>query len=189
MFAFIDGRKILEPILFGVLMVVMVLTVQGYFAQRSMPKDQAPAVSGRLIDGEFVNLGALSQGKPVLLYFWANWCMECRAINSAVQKVAKDYPVLSVTMSSGSKEWLKQYMKARELSFPVLNDVTGTVSRDWGVTTVPSFVVVMDGKVRFITTGYTSSAGLRARLWLAGTFLPFAGHVMAWFEGLYDSAS
>ncbi len=181
MFSFIDGRKILEPILFGVLMVVMVLTVQGYFAQRSMPKDQAPTVSGRLIDGGYVDLISKSQEQPVLLYFWANWCMECRAINSAVQKVANDYEVVSVTMSSGSKEWLKQYMKARELSFPVLNDTTGTISREWGVTTVPSFVVVMGGKVRFITTGYTTSAGLRARLWIVGSFLPFVERVKAWF--------
>jgi hypothetical protein len=43
------------------------------------------------------------------------------------------------------------------------------IAAQWGVRAVPaSFIVDGAGQIRFLEIGYTTGAGLRLRLWLAG---------------------
>ena len=60
-------------------------------------------------------------------------------------------------------------MQAEKLSFAVINDENGALSRSYNIRGVPvSFIVNKDNKIKFVEVGYTTELGLRSRLWWAG---------------------
>jgi peroxiredoxin len=72
-------------------------------------------------------------------------------------------------MQSGKAEEVARYMREQGITFSALNDQDGRISAAWGVHAVPaSFIITPDGQIRFVEVGYTTSLGLRLRLWLAG---------------------
>ena len=59
-------------------------------------------------------------------------------------------------------------MREQGIALPVLNDSDGSISKAWGVHAVPaSFIIAPDGRISFVEVGYTTSIGLRLRLWWA----------------------
>ena len=106
------------------------------------------------------------QGQPVLLHFWAPWCPICRFENSNIDAVAKDYPVITVSTWTESKEEIHDYINKHNLTFPVVYDKNYELARDYSVKAVPmSFFIDSSGMVRHVERGYTSELGLRTRLW------------------------
>jgi len=104
------------------------------------------------------------------VHFWATWCPVCKAEQGSIAAIAHDHPdVISVAMQSGKPEEVAKYLSDQGIAFPVLNDPDGSISAAWGVHAVPaSFIIGPDGQIRFVEVGYTTSLGLRLRLWLAG---------------------
>ncbi len=137
-----------------------------YYQQAEMPKGIAPAVVGITLDGQRVSLE--KSAKPVLLHFWATWCKICEWEQGTIESLAKDYAVISIAIQSGDNEKVKNYIKERGISFPVINDTFGQFAMDYGVRGVPSsFVIDKNGVIRAVEVGYTSEIGLRLRLWWA----------------------
>lgn len=107
--------------------------------------------------------------QPTLVHFWATWCPVCRAEQSSIETLAKDFPnTVTIAMQSGDQAAVDKFMREQSLSFPVINDADGLISQAWGVHAVPaSFIVDGNGQIRFVEIGYTTGWGLRLRLWLA----------------------
>ncbi|MDX2464435.1 MAG: redoxin domain-containing protein, partial [Porticoccus sp.] len=75
----------------------------------------------------------------------------------------------TVAMNSGTNLEVKKYLDERELNFPVIVDEYGEIAKRFGVQGVPTnFVIDSHGNIDFTEVGYTTSLGLRLRLWLAG---------------------
>ena len=135
--------------------------------QRGMIEGPAPEIQASLLNGQPFNLRDL-HGKPVLLHFWASWCGICKLEQDSIEAISRDHTVISIAMKSGSNDKVQQFMHDNKLSFPVINDQDGVISQRYGVRAVPaSFILDSEGKIGFKETGYTSSWGLRIRLWLA----------------------
>jgi thiol-disulfide isomerase/thioredoxin len=150
--------------------LVLLLLILGIRAwqQSGTASGPAPALAGELLDGKPVALAAFA-GQPVLVHFWATWCPICRVEQGSIDALARDVPVITVAMQSGSREEVVQFLRKEALSFPVLNDPDGVLAAQWGVRAVPaSFIVDGAGQIRFVEIGYTTGVGLRLRLWLAG---------------------
>ncbi|OYG30158.1 protein disulfide oxidoreductase, partial [Klebsiella pneumoniae subsp. pneumoniae] len=45
--------------------------------------------------------------------------------------------------------------------------ISGQLARQWDIQVTPTLVVISQGEVKSVTTGWTSSWGMRLRLWLA----------------------
>ena len=58
--------------------------------------------AGQLGDGQPFDLAAwraAHAGRPLLLYFWAEWCPICRTTSGSVSNVSADWPVTSTSAS------------------------------------------------------------------------------------------
>ena len=148
--------------------VVVFFMLINIYNTRGAPSGPAPEISGMLLDGSHVSLQAM-RGKPVLVQFWATWCPICDVEQSTIDAIAEDYSVLSVAMDEATPAQIIAYMNDKDVDYPVLHDPDYRIARQYGIHGVPSsFILDSLGDIRFVESGYTSSLGLRLRLWWAG---------------------
>ncbi|MCA1806003.1 MAG: protein disulfide oxidoreductase [Xanthomonadaceae bacterium] len=140
------------------------------FLTRDAVRGPAPPFQAQTLAGNPFDLAEL-KGRPAVIHFWATWCPVCDLEQGMVERLARSHPLISVAMQSGTEAEVAEWMAGRGVTYPVVNDPTGELAGRYGVTAVPaSFVLDPQGRVRFVTRGYTSGLGMRARLWLAGWY-------------------
>lgn len=128
----------------------------------------APAFEAALLDGTPVSLTTI-QDRPLLLHFWASWCPVCSVEQASIQSISEDHAVLTVSIDEMSEKKLADWMTGQGVNYPVVADPAGTLSRRYGVSGVPTSIIIgADDRIRFVEVGYTTEAGLRLRLWWAG---------------------
>jgi peroxiredoxin len=150
------------------LLFFAVLVAAEWFLTRDAARGPAPPIEAALTTGEPFSLATL-QGRPSLVYFWAEWCPVCATNQGAMDAVLADHPAVTVAMQSGTAAEVQAYLDRHRLRWPTVADEGGALARRYGVRGVPAvFVLDRRGEVRFVTRGYTTGPGLRARLWLAG---------------------
>ncbi|MEZ8890016.1 protein disulfide oxidoreductase [Vibrio sp. 10N.222.51.C8] len=151
-----------------IFIVGVVSFVMDFYHSRSMPQGDAVPIVGQSLQGENIDVIELSKnGKPVIVYFWATWCGACKFVSPTVNSFSDSHQVVSVALSSGPDERVQRYLDAKEYDFPVINDLSGAISRSWGVNVTPSIVIIKDGKISSIATGVTSPIGLWLRTYFA----------------------
>ena len=134
---------------------------------RDAPEGPAPALSGASVEGTPIAL-ARTPERPVLVHFWATWCGVCRAEQGTIDAIAEDHDVITIAAQSGGPEQVAAYLDREGVAFPTIVDPSGSLAHRWGVHAFPTtFVIGTDGTIRSVEVGYTTSLGMRARLWLA----------------------
>lgn len=149
------------------LVLLLLYVALKMWMQREMVAGQVPELTTHLVNGERFSSHDYA-GQVWLLYFWAEWCAICKAEQGAVSAVSADWPVVTVAMQSGDRLAVEDYLRKNGLDWKTIVDQTGSISKRFGVSAVPAaFVIGRSGKIRFREMGYTTSWGLRFRLWLA----------------------
>ena len=96
-------------------------------------------------------LGEL-KGKVVFLNFWATWCGPCREEMPSMEALHKRYgekgfEILAVNSGEGA-DAVFNFMRSNRLSFPVVLDQEGKVSRTYGVQAIPTtYLINREGKI------------------------------------------
>jgi len=138
-----------------------------FFRQPALPQNFS-STALQTLDGQPVNLSTMSEERPLLVYVWATWCGVCRYTTPSVASlVAEGGNVMSVALRSGDNAMLEKWLAKKKIALPTVNDASGELARQWDVQATPTLVVISHGEVKSITTGWTSSWGMRLRLWLA----------------------
>lgn len=153
-------RRLLE----GAVFLLALLAIH-WWQTRGVVEGRAPALTATTIDGEPIAL----QG-PALVHFWATWCGVCDAMDGNLASVAEDGRVVTVAVRSEGREAIGAHLREEGLegAFDVVADPNGTLAREWGVSAYPTtFAIDAEGEVVAVSVGYTTTAGLRARLALA----------------------
>lgn len=155
----------------AVLVIAVVFGIQAW-QQRDVPAGPAPAIAGELAGGGTFDLAswrASYPGRPVALHFWAEWCPICTKEEGSVSAILADWPVMTVAMQSGSAAQVAAHLRGKSLAWPALVDADGRIAAAYGLKGVPAFIVIdRDGRIRSVSTGYTTELGMRLRLWWAG---------------------
>ena len=154
----------------ALVMVVVLLTIVFLMDWWRAPKlptafDSTPL---HTLDGQAVALSALSEDRPLLLYFWASWCGVCRYTTPSVaQLVGEGENVMTIALRSGEPEDVTRWLAQKKIHLPVVNDASGELSRNWQIGVTPTLVVLYKGEVVSSTTGWTTLWGMKLRLWWA----------------------
>ena len=157
----------LKQLAFMLVLLTVFSAVLDVWRGRDVPKEQIPNIQALSIQGEPIDLKAMSQDEPVLLYFWGSWCPVCSFVSPSVNMAAKQYQVVTVAMTSGTDEKMLQYLQHKGYDFTVVNDPRGELSSEWSMQVTPTLLVIKQGKVAFYTSGFTSLPGIWWRMLLA----------------------
>lgn len=108
--------------------------------------------------GETVTLSSL-RGSPVLINFWATWCVPCGEEMPFMEQVYQTYTpkglvFLSIDIGQNAQT-VQDYMAGHSLTFPVLLDSDQKVIIDtYGFQNVPTTIVIgKDGVIKKIQIG------------------------------------
>lgn len=128
----------------------------------------APAFGLVSIDGRRVDSVAL-HGRPVLMNFWASWCLECieehRVLLEAQERYETDLVIIGVLYQDSVKDARAFLARYGDGGWPNLIDPDGAVAIDYGVTGPPeSFFIDPGGVVRYKQYGAVTRAVLDAQL-------------------------
>lgn len=151
-----------------ILVFIMVLTTGlDYWRGKDIATDIPPQMEGKTTTGEFIDVTALSQQQPVVLYFWATWCPICKFVSPGVNWLSEDVTTVSVASTSGDDRALNAYRRHHDFQFPVINDQAGHLTQQWGINVFPTVVILYQGEIKSLTTGFTTPMGIWIKTQLA----------------------
>lgn len=130
--------------------------------------DPAPAIELATLDGEAVSLAAL-RGRPVLVNFWATWCLPCRdefpLLADAYARHADDGLEILGIVHDDTPEGARAFAADMGADWPILLDPDDVAWADYlGVGMPTSFFIDAEGVVRAASLGGFSEEGLAALL-------------------------
>jgi peroxiredoxin len=113
-----------------------------------------------------------ARGQVILLDFWASWCLPCRQDMPRIEALYRelyDRGLRVFGVNSEPAETADAYMKENGYTFPSLLDRNMGVSRNYGVASLPTVVVVdREGKISAYLDGARSAEELRQAVLDAG---------------------
>jgi cytochrome c biogenesis protein CcmG/thiol:disulfide interchange protein DsbE len=112
----------------------------------------APAFDLSRLDGRGrIDLASLRGRKPIVLDFWASWCVPCIQESKRLEAARKDYGDQIAFIGVDTKDFsgdAKQWQKKHGITYPSVHDGNGSVLSDWGGLPIPRiFFIARSGKV------------------------------------------
>ncbi len=155
-------KKILKELLLLSVSVFILTNIISYLRQPELTNDRLPQSTLTLLDGARYRF---EPTHPVIIHFWATWCRVCKMEASNIDRISKQYDVITIAINSGADSDLQAYMKKYDLHFKVYNDSNGEWAKRFNIKVFPTtFIYDAKGKLRFTEVGYTSTVGLIARM-------------------------
>ncbi len=165
MFGFKSHRFLLSVIVTGLLLI------QGCdqnTATQNTTRETAPDFTLTLFDGGTFQLSE-QKGKPVVINFFASWCVSCGEETPVIEKFANEYPgkevvFLGIAVDDTEKK-AKEFMREAGLTIPAGLDRTGEIKDAFGLYGMPTtFFIDKEGMVSYFHPGVVTEKLLQHEL-------------------------
>lgn len=126
--------------------------------QAGDPGGTAPEFTLPSRAGAPVSLASL-RGQVVMINFWASWCGPCRQEFPLLDQIHRKYQPMGFAMLGVNVEPeladAERFLKETPVGFPILFDRTNAVTKQYGVSGMPTTILVdRKGRVRWLHRAY-----------------------------------
>ena len=138
-------------------LVLVGLLAWGFLAPGEPDREPAPDFELELLGGGTVSSEDLA-GRPVVLNFWASWCIPCREEMPAFERMWKRYEgdglmIIGVNVQDSS-EGAREFVNEVGVTYPIALDTDGSLGRDLGVRGLPqTFFIGEDFRFEKVSAG------------------------------------
>ena len=149
---------VVVPAAFMAFLVVGLAATQRPRAQQGSPAPdfQLPMLRGGTLSSQDL------KGSPVVVNFWASWCVPCRQEAPVLEAAYEQYKALGVRFVGVDYEDLEgdaqAFTKEFKITYPSIRDTGGTLARSFGVRGVPETFFI-DRQFRFFSIGQGQQVG------------------------------
>ena len=158
-------KKYLKEFILFVVLLMIASNALSYYRSIDLNGKQLHIKEVTLLDGSTY---ILKQDRPLLIHFWATWCPVCKLEAKNIQTIASKYEVLTIAVQSGSQEEIEAYMHQNNLDFKVVNDIEGSIAKQFNIQVFPTtFIYNRQKELYFSEVGYTSTLGLYLRMFFS----------------------
>ncbi len=143
--------------------------INGLFSKpQQAKKEMAPDFTLALLDGKTFRFGE-HKGKPVLINFFASWCLPCREEMPVLEKIVHEYQpkgviFLGIAVDDTEKK-MKDFIARYGVTFPVGLDTTATVQKSFGLYGIPTtYFIDKNGTINYFHSGAVTEELLQHEL-------------------------
>jgi cytochrome c biogenesis protein CcmG/thiol:disulfide interchange protein DsbE len=133
----------------------------------AVARKPAPQFTLRLLDGSSFDLAA-TRGKPVLVHFWASWCIPCEEEAATLERASRAYRDRVVFLGVDVQDTdasAREFLRRFGVTYPNGPDPGGAISVDYGMSGVPeSYFLDREGQIVRKWQGPLDDERLRAFL-------------------------
>lgn len=141
---------------------LVLLTFLLSFTLSVFPQDNtAPDFNLPDLDGKNYQLSENTGKGPILINFWATWCIPCRAEMKKLKDIYNDYheqglEILSISIDdTKTVNKVKGFVKTNRYPFTILLDTNSEVFQLYQGSNPPQTVLIdQNGKIAYTHTGY-----------------------------------
>jgi cytochrome c biogenesis protein CcmG/thiol:disulfide interchange protein DsbE len=150
-------------VVFGLFVLPGILQSKSALVGKPAPDFALEVISGGAA-GDRLHLAEL-RGHPVVIDFWASWCDACKVeapVLNALGKRYKDRGLVVVGVATSDQPGAAaRFATNHGLSYPIVYDAGENVAALYGVSSLPTLVVVdASGNVVKVHTGYESESSI-----------------------------
>ena len=120
-----------------------------------------PDLKIKLLDGSTTTIHTLVEEGPLIIDFWATWCVPCKKVMKYLDQYHQDYneqgfKVLMINQDTPrSLAKVKSYVRAQDYQFFVGLDPSKTIARKLNGMVMPTLILVdKGGKVKWRHQGF-----------------------------------
>lgn len=167
-------KRLLPPLLAAALALglAVVLLSPSRNATTGGPLIGKPAPEFTLTDLDNASLRLTSlKGRPVVLNFWASWCIPCRVEAPLFRELSQrqtggaGLAVVGILFQEPNEKSAREFIREFALAYPTLRDPQARTAIDYGVAGVPETVFIdRQGIVQFKDRGGLSRERLNSGL-------------------------
>lgn len=130
--------------------------------------EPAPPLAGATLDGERFDLAEL-RGRPVIVNFWASWCVPCREEFPLLATAARDHADAGLAvvgvLFKDEPEPARRFVAEQGVDWPTVLDPDGRLAAAYRVVAPPqTYFIDRSGVVRSIQIGELIEADLERQL-------------------------
>lgn len=109
----------------------------------------APRFELKNLNGQVISLSSY-EGKPILINFWATWCVPClQEIPELIrlqESIEKPFTIIGIAVASGDPEDIKEFVKDHKINYSILLDPNQKVYQEYRLFGLPvSFLLDQNG--------------------------------------------
>lgn len=140
----------------------------GFSASSTEAREPAPNFELALLDGKSFQFSE-HKGKPVLINFFASWCLPCRDEMPVLEKIVRNYQPKGVVFLGiavdDTEEKMKDFIKRYDVTFPVGLDKTAEIQKSFGLYGIPTtYFIDKNGIINYSHSGVVTEELLQHEL-------------------------